>query len=149
VQDNDAYEIFKGIAIEVFKSRSLKAIQSLKDFLTALPSPTAIRTVLLDSVYQLVEHDSEAYDWILTHHRALEPELNLIRIAQKIVTEQLQPHGLVLNQDFCFGENGQLQASRSIRALLLENVSERDRLLLTKVLSFGYSPDGCECSNCQ
>jgi hypothetical protein len=111
------YPAFSGIAVDVFKTRNLDAIQSLKKFLTALPSPSYIREALLQAIYQLAEHDLETYQWILRHHQHLQPELSLIQVAQQVATEQLQNQGLV-------------------KAALFKRVSIGDRLLLKEILFF-------------
>lgn len=127
------YNVFRGIAVDVFKTRNLDAIQSLKKFLTALPSPSYIREALLQAIYQLAEQDSESCQWILRHHQHLEPELNVIEVAQQIATEQLQNQGLAIDQDFSFTADGKLEAVRSIKAALFK-MSIGDRLLLEEVL---------------
>ncbi|GAB4227199.1 MAG: hypothetical protein Kow00121_55820 [Elainellaceae cyanobacterium] len=128
------YDAFQGVAVEVFKTRHLAAIQSLKKFLTALPSPRYIKDVLLQAVYQLAEQDPETCRWVLHHWQHLEPELNLMRIAQNIATEQLQNQGLIFTQDFNFAADGKLEASESARAVLLKTASIGDRLLIEEML---------------
>jgi hypothetical protein len=130
------YPAFSGIAVDVFKTRNLDAIQSLKKFLTALPSPSYIREALLQAIYQLAEHDLETYQWILRHHQHLQPELSLIQVAQQVATEQLQNQGLAINQDFSFTVEGKLEAIESVKAALFKRVSIGDRLLLKEILFF-------------
>jgi lactam utilization protein B len=128
------YDAFQRVAVEVFKTRNLGAIQSLKKFLTALPSPSYIKEALLQSIYQLAEQEPEAARWVLHHRQHLEPELNLTQVAQQIATERLQSQGLILNQDFNFTANGKLEASEPTKAVVLDDVSVGDRLLLEETL---------------
>lgn len=128
------YDAFQRVAVEVFRTRSLQAIGSLKKFLTALPSPSYIKEALLQSIYQLAEQEPEIARWILHHRQHLEPELNLMDVAQQIATERLQGQGLILIQDFNFTTDGKLEASESTKAALLEEVSIGDRLLLEEIL---------------
>lgn len=128
------YESFQGVAVEVFKARSLDSIRSLKKFLTALPSPSYIRRALLQAIYQLADQDPETCRWLLQHRHYLEPELNLMEVAQQVVTEQLQSQGLTLNQDFKFTLDEQLEATEPIKMTLLQEVSVGDRLLLEEIL---------------
>jgi len=128
------HEAFQRVAVEVLKAQNLGAIQPLKKFLTALPSPSYVKNALLQAIYHLAEQDPETCRWILQHHTHLEPELNLIEIAQQIAIEQLQNQELALNQDFQFVSNGQLEVNESIRARLLEEVTTGDRLLLEEIL---------------
>ncbi len=128
------YDSFQRVAVEVFKSQNLTAIASLKKFLTALPSPSYIKDALLQSIYQLAEPEPEIARWVLHHRQHLEPELNLMDVAQQIATEQLQNRGLILTQDFDFTVDGTLEASESIKLALLEAVSLGDRLLLEEIL---------------
>jgi hypothetical protein len=128
------YSAFQRVAVEVFKTQNLAAVQSLKKFLTALPSPRYIRDVLLQAIHQLAEQDPAACRWILRHHQHLEPELNLMEVAQLIATEQLQNQGLILTQDFNFTVNGSLEAGELIKTTLLEEVSIGDRLLIEEIL---------------
>ena len=128
------YDAFQRVTVEVFKTRNLTAIGSLKKFLTALPSPSYIREALLQSIYQLAEQEQEIARWILHHRRHLEPELNLIDVAQQIATERLQSQGLIFTQDFNFTVDGKLEVSESLKAVLLKDVSIGDRLLLEEIL---------------
>ncbi len=134
------YEAFRNVAVDVFKAQNLAAIQSLKKFLAALPSPSYIRRALLEAIEQLAEEDPVVCRWVVQHHRALQPELDLVLIAQSMVQQRLQNQGLTLNQDFGFTAEGQLQASDAIKALLLEErsvleeMSAVDRLLLEEIL---------------
>lgn len=131
------YDAFQRVAVEVFKKRNLGAIASLKKFLTALPSPSYIKEALLQSIYQLAEQEPEIARWVLHHRQHLEPELNLMDVAQQIATERLQSQGLILTQDFNFTVDGKLKASESIKAALLEEVSIGERLLLEEILFIG------------
>lgn len=133
-RDSPNYEVFLGVAVDVFKTRNLAAIRSLKKFLTALPSPSYIRRVLLQAIYQLAEQELEICRWIIQHRDRLEPELNLVEVAQQIVTKQLQNQGLILNQDFSFTADGKLEASEPIKTTALEGISVGDRLLLEEIL---------------
>lgn len=128
------YDAFQRVAVEVFKTQNLSAIGSLKKFLTALPSPSYIKAVLLHAIYQLAEQEPETARWVLHHCQYLEPELNLMDVAQQIATEQLQSQGLILIQDFNFTVGGRLEVSKSTKAALLEAVSIGDRLLLEEIL---------------
>jgi hypothetical protein len=128
------YEAFRGVAVDVLKTQNLTAIQSLKKFLTALPSPSYIRAVLLQSIYQLAEEDPEACRWVIYHRRALKPELDLVHVIQNIVLEHLQRWELMLNRDFSFTPDGQLQANDEIVALLVQELSVGARLLLEEIL---------------
>jgi hypothetical protein len=128
------YSAFQGVAVEVFKTQNLAAIQSLKKFLTALPSPSYIRDALLQAIYELAEQDPEACRWILHHHQHLEPELNLIEIARFVVTERLQSQGWIFTQDFNFTASGTLEAGEPIKVALLEEVAIGDRLIIEEIL---------------
>jgi hypothetical protein len=127
------YDAFQRVAVEVFKTRNLGAIGSLKKFLTALPSPSYIKEALLQAIYQLAEQDPETARWVLRHRQHLEPELDLIDVVQQIATERLQSQGLILTQDFDFTVDGKLEMSESTKAALLEAVSTGDRLLLEEI----------------
>lgn len=133
-RDSPNYEAFRGIAVDVFKSRNLAAIGSLKKFLTALPSPSYIRRVLLQAIYQLADQELEICRWLIQHRHHLEPELKLLEVAQQIVTEQLQNQGLILNQDFSFTADGKLEVSEVIKTAALEGISVGDRLLIEEIL---------------
>lgn len=128
------YDAFQRVAVDVLKTHNLKAIQSLKKFLTALPSPRYIKEALLQAIYQLAEQEPETCRWILQHGQTLEPELNLMEVAQSIATKRLQSQGLILAQDFSFTADGKLEASEFTKKVLLEEVSIGDRLLLEEIL---------------
>lgn len=127
------YDAFQRVAVEVFKTRNLTAIGSLKKFLAALPSPSYIKEALLQSIYQLAEQEPEIARWVLHHRQHLEPELDLMDVAQQIVIERLRSQGLILTQDFYFTTSGKLEASETSKAALLEEVSIGDRLLLEEI----------------
>lgn len=128
------YEAFRRVAVDVFKTQNLNAIRPLKKFLAALPSPSYIRRVLLEAIYQLAQEDPFACRWVIHHHQALEPEVDLVSVAQTVATERLQNRGLRLNQDFSFTSEGQLQTSDAIRNQLMEDISAGDRLLMEEIL---------------
>lgn len=133
------YETFQEIAIGVFETRNLTAVASLKKLLAVLPSSACIGHVLLEAIYQLAEQDPDLGGWVLSHRCALEPELNLLELAQGIVLEQLGSQGLVVNRDFSFGSEGQLEVSDCIKAILLQaivlrEISEGNRFLLQIIL---------------
>ncbi|MBD1835715.1 hypothetical protein H6F61_24290 [Cyanobacteria bacterium FACHB-472] len=128
------YDAFQRVAVDVFKTRNLEAIRSLKKFLTALPSPSYIKEALLQAIYQLAEQEPKTARWVLHQPQHLEPELNLIEVAQYIARERLQSQGLIFTQDFNFTEDGKLEASEPTKAALLEEVSIGDRLLLEEIL---------------
>lgn len=132
------YEAFRRVAVDVFKTQNLNAIRPLKKFLAALPSPSYIRRVLLEAIYQLAQEDPSACRWVLRHYPALEPEVDLVSVAQTVATERLQSWGLKPNQDFSFTSEGQLQTSETIKHQLMEEsmeaISTGDRLLIEEIL---------------
>lgn len=128
------YDAFQRVTVEVFKTQNLEAIRSLKKFLTALPSPSYIKEVLLQAIYQLTEQDPETCRWVLHHRQHLEPELNLMEVAQQIAMKQLQSQGLTLTQDFNFAVDGKLIVTEPIKAALLEAILVGDRLLVEEIL---------------
>ncbi|MBD3886479.1 hypothetical protein IFO70_32900 [Phormidium tenue FACHB-886] len=128
------YDAFQRVAVEVFKTRNLEAIGSLKKFLTALPSPSYIRDVLLQAIYQVAEQEPETAQWVLRHREHLEPELNLVEVAQQVASEQLQNQGLIPSQDFSFTADGKLEVAEPVRAVLFAAISLGDRLLLEEIL---------------
>jgi lactam utilization protein B len=133
VRRSQNYGAFQRVTVEVFRTRNLEAIRSLKKFLTALPSPSYIKETLLQGIYQLAEQEPETARWVLHHRQHLEPELNLMEVAQQIVTTQFQRQGLIPAKAFHFTADGKLEANELITAALLEEVSIGDRLLIEEI----------------
>lgn len=126
------YDAFQRVTVDVFKTRNLKAIRSLKKFLAALPSPSYIKDVLLQAIYELAEQEPDTARWVLHHYEHLEPELDLMTVAQSIVEKQLKSQG-EFSQDFNFTADGNLEASEPVKTALLESVSGGDRLLIEEI----------------
>jgi hypothetical protein len=128
------YEAFRDVAVDVLKTQNLAAISSLKKFLAALPSPSYISRVLLEAIYRLAQQDVAACRWVIQHRRLLEPELDLDRVAQNLVRQRLQNQGLLLDQDFSFTAEGQLQGGAALKAWLLAEATAGERVLLEEIL---------------
>jgi hypothetical protein len=122
------------LAIDVLKVQSKALVNSLKDYLTVLPSPQCIEEVLAAAIHQLAETDPDACRWMLRNPDYLEPELDLVELAMNLALSKLQNQGFVLEQDFKFEPNGRLQINQKAKAQLMVGNSACDRLLLEEIL---------------
>ena len=52
------------IAIYLLKSQHPEAINSLKDFLTILPTPDEINQILIAAINQIIETEPETINWL-------------------------------------------------------------------------------------
>lgn len=129
-----AYQPYIELAVDILKTCKFSAIQSLKDFLSCLPSPTITEAVLADALYQLADVDRDACGWLLRHPRCLMPELDVIELAHNRAQLQLQAQGFVYGEDFYLAQEGQLITdSPQVKAALLESPSNLDILLMAEI----------------
>lgn len=122
------------LATDVFKTQNKELVNSLKDFLTVLPSPKCVEKVLATAIHQLAETDPDACRWLLGNSYYLEPELDVVALAMKFAFTKLNNQGLVLGQDFSFEASGRLNISEKAKAQLLSGNSACDRLLIEEIL---------------
>lgn len=122
------------LAIDVFKTQTPALVNSLKDFLTVLPSPTCVEEVLAAALHQLAEIDPNACRWLLRNASYLEPELDIVDLAMKFALTKLEHQGFILDRDFKFEKNGRLHISEEALAELMIGNSACDRLLLEEIL---------------
>lgn len=122
------------LATDVFKTQSKELVNSLKDFLTFLPSPNCVEKVLAAAIHQLAETDPDACRWLLRNSYYLEPELDVVGLAMNFAFTKLKNQGLVLGQDFSFEPNGRIHVSEKAKADLMIGNSACDRLLIEEIL---------------
>ncbi len=122
------------LAIDVLKTQRKALVNSLKDYLTFLPRPQCIEEVLTAALHQLAETDPDACRWILRNPDYLEPELEVVELAMKLVLTKLQNQGFLLGQDFNFESNGRLHVNEKAKVGLMVGNSACDRLLLEEIL---------------
>lgn len=136
---SEAYESHIEIAVDVFKARDRASLQSLKDFLTVLPTPKCIEEVLAEAIYRLVETDPDASRWLLQNPSYLMPELDLVEWVRQSAFCMLQEQGFEPSQDFRLEADGRLYFSERAKAELRVGNSAQHcvsipRLLLEEVL---------------
>ncbi len=130
----NSHEPHVELAVDVFKTRNKVLVNSLKDFLTVLPTAKCIEAVLIAALYQLAETDAEACRWLFRNSYYLEPELDLVEMAVALAFTKLQNQGFVLGQDFKFEPNRRLQVNQEAKTRLMLGNSACDRLLLEEIL---------------
>ncbi len=81
------------LAIDILKVQNKALVNSLKDYLTVLPSPQCVEEVLAAAIHELAETDPDACRWMLRHPDYLEPELDLVELAVKLALTKLQASG--------------------------------------------------------
>ena len=128
------YQLYIEIATDVLKTQNQTQLNALKNFLTALPSPTDIEAVLAETLDQLAEVDLEACRWILRHPDYLMPELDVISLALEFALSKLKNQGFVLAKDFYLETSSQLWVSEEAKVALFSKCSVSERLLLEEVL---------------
>jgi hypothetical protein len=132
------YQCYIEIAVDVFKAKSPSLINSLKDFLTCLPSPKAIELVLAITIYHLAETDPLVCRWILQHPDYLMPELDLVALAIQTIFSKLESQGYICEEDFRFEWPDRFYLSEEVRSSLCSSLNRPhcagERLLLEEVL---------------
>ena len=68
---------YTDLAIEVLTTQDPYLIRSLTDFLTVLPNPCHIQSILQNAVDRLAQSDLQSYRWIVEHSAYLIPYLDL------------------------------------------------------------------------
>jgi hypothetical protein len=102
------YETHVELTVAVFKTQNKALVNSLKNFLTLLPSSNCIEEVLKAAICQLPATDPEACFWLLHNASCLDPELDMNQFMIASVTAQLQGQGFVVGRDFWFGSDDRL-----------------------------------------
>jgi hypothetical protein len=103
-----SYETHIELAVAVFKTQDGGLVNSLKNFLTLLPSSQCLEDVLKLAICQSAVSAPEACRWLLSNPSYMEPELDVSHFVLESVMTQLQNQGFVLNQDFWLGSNDRL-----------------------------------------
>lgn len=125
-----SYETYIELAAAVFKTQDRGLVNSLKNFLTLLPSSQCLEDVLKLAVCQSALNDPKCCRWLLENSDCMEPELDVSQFALESVTTQLQNQGLVLDRDFWLGPDNHLQWNVSSSAnALTKDLSEKSYLL--------------------
>ncbi|NJM64163.1 MAG: hypothetical protein HC851_00115 [Acaryochloris sp. RU_4_1] len=127
------YEPYVELAVTVFKTQDKVLVDSLKSFLTLLPSSQCIEGVLVTAIYQLAETGPETCRWLLGNPSYLEPEFDVIQFSMGSVSTWLQNQGFVLNQDFWFEPIGQLHLNEKIQAAVIATDLSDGPLLLEEM----------------
>ncbi|MDJ1182211.1 hypothetical protein [Roseofilum casamattae] len=68
---------YTDLAIEVLTTQDPYLIRSLTDFLTVLPNPCHVQSILQNAVDRLSQSDLQSYRWIVEHSAYLIPYLDL------------------------------------------------------------------------
>jgi hypothetical protein len=114
------------IAVELLQTQNPTAIFMLKQFLTYIPSPTRIKSILTAAIAKLVDTSPAAICWLLKHPDSLQPEINISQTVIQILSSRLINMGFVQGQDFSvdtnqnFKVNEVAQLALSTRSQLFE-----------------------------
>ena len=136
---SEGYESYIDLAVDVYKTRNFSSVQSLKNFLNCLPSPTLIEAVLAAAIAQVADTNLETYLWILQHPDYLLPELDLVDLARRCAQLRLENQGFILGKDFQFTEQIQLKISNQVKSQLWSSIPLSERLLFEALLPITYS----------
>jgi len=102
-------ESYVELAVSVYQSQDITALQALKDFLTVLANPISIEKVLLKAIYGLAENDPHACRWLLSDPSYLMPELDILEFTHRLALFILEDKNIhldvisQLNQSHRFG----------------------------------------------
>lgn len=138
-EQSEWYQSYIDLAVDVYKTQDYSSVQSLKNFLNCLPSPTIIEAVLAAAIAQLASIDIDTYQWILLHPDYFLPELDLVYLARKCMQLRLESQGLILGRDFQFTEQYELNISHQIKSHLWPNIPLSERLLFEALLPINES----------
>lgn len=128
------FRLYLDVAIDVVQTRDLQALQFLKNFLTALPSPKEMETVLGLVVLHFAAHDRAVFEWIIQSQVAFAPELDLLNFTKSRVIARFSDRGWVQGRDFRFEFENTLWVSRTLRHNWTECYSKGELLLLKTLL---------------
>ena len=133
-EQSESYQSYIDLAVDVYKTQDYSSVQSLKNFLNCLPSPTIIEAVLAAAIAQLAEIDVDTYQWILLHPDYFLPELDLAYLARKYMQLRLESQGLILGRDFQFTEQYELNISHQIKSQIWPSIPLSEQLLFEALL---------------
>jgi hypothetical protein len=124
------------IAVFLIKSHNHEAINSLKDFLTIVPSPEIINQILITAINQMIETDPETIYWLLKNPTYLKPEIDIEFIVSKKLNEKLLSWGFP-PEDIHFNDHGNLEVNAATKeSLITANYSSDDGAVLTLIQFF-------------
>jgi hypothetical protein len=124
------YESHIELAVAVFKTQDQGLLNSLKNFLTLLPSSECLENVLKLAICESAVSDPDSCRWLLSHPFYMEPELDVSNFVLESVTTQFQSQGFVLNQDFWLGPNDRLYLNiHGEVSVLMEGLADQSSLL--------------------
>lgn len=130
------------ISIDVFKAKKESLLNSLKDFLTCLPNPKVIETVLAIAIYRLAEIDPETCRWILKHPHYLMPELDLVAFAAQVAAVKLESYGLSQERALRLEGSRKFHISKAAKEILCKGDNcAGERLLFEEILKLDCRAD--------
>jgi len=124
------------LAIDVLRSKDLRLILALKNFLAIWPSPKYIEEILKAALYLIAETEPDTCRWLLQNRIYLMPELDIIELANNFMENNFKRQDLILNREFKFEQNRKLYLNEQAQAELAIEISACDRLLLEEILLF-------------
>jgi|GEM_PF-5862019 len=77
------------LTIFVLKSHKPEAINTLKDFLTVLPTQEHINQILITAIHEILETEPEKIYWLLNNSTYLQPEIDVKKVVNQKLKEKL------------------------------------------------------------
>jgi hypothetical protein len=109
---------FIRIAVELLQTQNPRAIVMLKDFLTCIPSPTSIRSILATAVAELIDISPTTLCWLLQHPEYLQPEVNVVKVVTQTLINRLIGLGFISGQDFDLSVDRTFEVSEAAKVAL-------------------------------
>ena len=106
----------------------------LKELITTLQASELTADVLTKVMYQLAETDLDTCRWVLDNFYDLESYLELIEKIVKFATQILIEKGFIPGQNFSTNPAGGILIKRKASAVLMEETSAFDHLLLEDIV---------------
>lgn len=128
---NAAVNLFANIL--KFKDRNL--VETCEQVLMNLMGSKYTQNIMNAALFQLAESAPDTCQWIWQNFPYLDACITLKEYVIMLAVQKLISQGFVLGQDFSVTADGELLVDRNARSILMQNISDADRVFVTEIFS--------------
>ncbi|MUG96524.1 hypothetical protein F7734_30975 [Scytonema sp. UIC 10036] len=127
---NAAVNLF--VNILKFKDRDL--VETCEQVLMNLMGSRYTQNIMNAALFQLAESAPDTCQWIWQNFPYLDACITLKEYVVMLAVQKLIGQGFILGQDFSVTSEGELLVNQNARAVLMQSISDADRVFVTEIL---------------